>query len=212
MVDQVSEMLRSRILNGEIRPGTQLQEVPLAKSLDVSRNTVREAMRTLSAEGLVRYSVHRGVSVADLSAEDIAEIFRVRRMLELAAVEHASGRSENQYTALTDVIIAQKKAIAERDWPAHIGYDMTFHHLVVRFIGSNRLSQFHWNVLSELRLALAALDRTSRDLSHIPAEHQQILQHLAEGEQERARKLLGQHLGETEKRLIMTLQKRKAVQ
>ncbi len=211
MVEQVSEMLRIRILSGEIRPGTQLGEVPLARSLDVSRNTVREALRTLSAEGLLRYSVHRGVSVADLAAEDIVEIFRVRRLLELAAVEQATGLTGTAYTELNEAISSQRKAIAEGDWPAIVEHDMNFHRLLVGFIGSSRLSQFYWNILSELRLALAALDRTARDLSKIPHEHQRLVQYMADGEKDQALKLVEAHLAQTEQRLMSILLKRKNV-
>jgi DNA-binding GntR family transcriptional regulator len=64
VADQVASVLRQRILKGELRPGMPLQEVPLAASLGVSRNTMREATRILSLEGLLKRSVHRGVAVS----------------------------------------------------------------------------------------------------------------------------------------------------
>jgi len=72
VADQVASILRRRILDGELLPGTALQEVPMATSLGVSRNTVREATRILSLEGLLKRSAHRGVAVAQLSLEDVA--------------------------------------------------------------------------------------------------------------------------------------------
>src|SRR5206468_11246942 len=86
IADQVASILRRRILDGELLPGTALQEVPMATSLGVSRNTVREATRILSLEGLLKRSAHRGVAVAQLSLEDVAEIYRVRHLLEIPAV------------------------------------------------------------------------------------------------------------------------------
>ncbi len=71
VADQVASILRQRILDGELIPGTALQEVPMAASLGVSRNTVREATRILSLEGLLKRSAHRGVTVAQLSLEDV---------------------------------------------------------------------------------------------------------------------------------------------
>src|SRR5438876_1205630 len=62
VADQVASILRQRILKGELRPGMPLQEVPLAASLGVSRNTMREATRILSLEGLLTRSIHRGVA------------------------------------------------------------------------------------------------------------------------------------------------------
>src|SRR5207248_10971018 len=86
VADQVASILRQRILNGELRPGTPLQEIPLAASLGVSRNTMREAVRILCLEGLLVRSAHRGVAVERLSARDVREIYDLRRMFEMSAV------------------------------------------------------------------------------------------------------------------------------
>jgi len=83
VADQVASNLRQRVLNGELRPGTSLQEIPLAESLGVSRNTMREALRILSLEGLVKRNIHRGIAVAQLSLKDVHEIYHVRRLLEI---------------------------------------------------------------------------------------------------------------------------------
>src|SRR5207237_9285223 len=85
VADQVATVLRQRILDGELRPGTSLPEVPLASSLGVSRNTMREAMRILSLEGLLKRNLHRGVAVSQLSLCDVEEIYQLRRMLALPA-------------------------------------------------------------------------------------------------------------------------------
>src|SRR5207245_9566270 len=86
VADQVATVLRQRILDGELRPGTSLPEVPLASSLGVSRNTMREAMRILSLEGLLKRNLHRGVTVSQLSVRDGQEIYQLRRMMEIIAV------------------------------------------------------------------------------------------------------------------------------
>src|SRR5262249_6906058 len=89
IADQVADILRQRVLNGELRPGIHLQEIPLAEALGVSRNTMREAMRILSLEGLLKRSIHRGIAVAQLSLQDVQEIYHVRRVLEVSAVQAA---------------------------------------------------------------------------------------------------------------------------
>ena len=88
--DQVAALLRERIVRGELQPGTPLREVPLAASIGISRNTMREAIRALVHEGLVRHNVHRGVTVTKLTENDVADIYRVRRLLECAAVEKST--------------------------------------------------------------------------------------------------------------------------
>src|SRR2546430_13823742 len=100
VADQVASILRQRILKGELRPGMPLQEVPLAASLGVSRNTMREATRILSLEGLLKRSIHRGVAVSQLSLKDVEEIYHLRRMLEIPAVLTANTNKPGELAEL----------------------------------------------------------------------------------------------------------------
>ncbi len=89
----VGEKIRSQILDGKLRPGERLVEDKLSAELGVSRVPVREALRELSAEGLVRIERHRGASVAEVSPEMVTELVEVRALLEglnarLAAQRH----------------------------------------------------------------------------------------------------------------------------
>ena len=59
----VADALRDRILAGELRPGRPLREIALAASLDVSRNSLREGLRLLSAEGLITQIPNKGAAV-----------------------------------------------------------------------------------------------------------------------------------------------------
>ena len=87
--DQLASIVRARILNGTLAPGTPIREVTLAESLGVSRNTVREGVRLLLGEGLLEHRPHKGVAVATVDATDIVEIYGARRLLELKAVRGA---------------------------------------------------------------------------------------------------------------------------
>src|SRR5881296_363160 len=113
VADQVASILRRRILDGELLPGTALQEVPMATSLGVSRNTVREATRILSLEGLLKRSAHRGVAVAQLSLKDVAEIYQVRRLLEIPAVLAAKPDSTEVFSELRGSLEGYERAVDE---------------------------------------------------------------------------------------------------
>src|SRR5258707_4046236 len=89
VADQVASILRQRILDGELPPETALQEVPMATSLGVSRNTVREATRILSLERLLNRNAHTDVAVAQLSLGVVAEIYLPRHLLAITAVRAA---------------------------------------------------------------------------------------------------------------------------
>lgn len=89
----VSEQIRGRILDGTLKPGERLVEDRLSTELGVSRVPVREALRGLSAEGLVTLLPRRGATVVEVTPESVAELVEVRALLEglnarLAAQRH----------------------------------------------------------------------------------------------------------------------------
>ncbi|MFD2354243.1 CoA transferase [Nonomuraea ferruginea] len=84
--------LRRAITTGRLRPGAPIRQDALAEELQVSRVPLREALKTLQGEGLVRYEAHRGYSVETLSLGDLREVYRIRELLEEEAVRRAVAR------------------------------------------------------------------------------------------------------------------------
>jgi DNA-binding GntR family transcriptional regulator len=78
----VVEILREKILSGEIVAGQPLRQAALAKELNVSRIPVREALLQLEAEGLVAFEPHKGASATELCAAQVDELFDLRAMIE----------------------------------------------------------------------------------------------------------------------------------
>jgi DNA-binding GntR family transcriptional regulator len=90
--EDVAERLREAILHGELSPGQRLREEELSVRLEVSRGPVRDAFILLEREGLVRSSRNRGVSVVELTRNDLQEIYTLRSALEpLAITGHPAG-------------------------------------------------------------------------------------------------------------------------
>ncbi len=85
----VTTALRDAILSGELRPGERLLQEPLAEQLRVSRIPLRDALRRLEAEGLVRIGPRRGAEVASLTPADVREIYGIRIALEPELVRDA---------------------------------------------------------------------------------------------------------------------------
>ena len=82
----VTERLRANIVDGSLKPGSQLSEVELATGFGVSRGPVREALQRLVQEGLLRSESHRGVFVPVLTDEDVLDVYVAREALESAAI------------------------------------------------------------------------------------------------------------------------------
>jgi len=210
VADQVATLLRQRILEGEFRPGTQVQESPLASSLGVSRNTLREAIRILSLEGLVRRTPHRGAAVSQLSLHDVQEIYQLRRMLELPAVLAGRGANPGLLKEIRSTIEQYELAVRDRNWSRAVGHDLHFHSLLIRFHGNKRLESFYRNMLGELRVGMVLVDRThDNPLALIPV-HRKICQLLISGNLTQCAAVLEQHLEDSESRLIQIMQARAA--
>src|SRR5216684_5870791 len=208
IADQVASILRQRILDGELLPGTALQEVPMATSLGVSRNTVREATRILSLEGLLERSAHRGVAVTQLSLEDVAEIYRLRHLLEIPAVRAAKMEDSNVVTELRRALEGYEGAVEGVDWVRAVRFDLHFHTLLIRFHRNRRLESFYEKLLGELRMGMVLVDLRHDNPGGLVPVHRRIYQLLTRGETEECATLLAQHLRDSESRLTAIMDQR----
>jgi DNA-binding GntR family transcriptional regulator len=153
---QAERVLRELILDGALTPGTRLREVQLAAALGVSRNTLREALRGLAEQGLVTHHPHRGVVVTDLSAADVDDLYALRRVIELAALERVDGERIGVLREATEAFAA---ALERNDAVEALECDFRFHRILVGALDSARLAEAHERAQGELRLALLQLDR-----------------------------------------------------
>lgn len=200
---QVASAIRERILNGELPPGTPLREVELAASLGVSRNTVREGIRDLVNEGLLRHQVHRGVTVASLNAAQVHDLYGTRKVLESAALRFASVPSEEQLTRLNAYASDIQRAASAGAFAEIIDADFRFHGEVVALLGVQRISDLHRSSLAELRLELYRLDQGGAFRPGDWArQHREIVRLLGEGKRAAAARLIDEHLSRAESELV----------
>jgi DNA-binding GntR family transcriptional regulator len=195
--DQVVGALREAILLGTVPPGTPLREIPLAAEMGVSRNTVREALRVLAAEGLVRYELNRGAIVAQLSDRDIDELYQARFVLEAAGVTAllgggaAAAAALGRLAALVDRI---ESAFAAGDVVGVLAGDREFHDTLVAATGNARLCRAHAALQRELRLALSLAERSTQALGRPTDDHRTLLEALTRGPVRAAQSALRTHL------------------
>jgi DNA-binding GntR family transcriptional regulator len=208
VADQVASILRRRILDGELPPGTALQELPMAASLGVSRNTVREATRILSLEGLLKRSAHRGVAVAQLSLEDVAEIYQLRHILEIPAVLAAKIEDSDVLAEMRTALEGYEEAVEGMDWVRAVRFDLHFHTLLIRFHRNRRLESFYQKLLGELRMGMVLVDLRHDDPGGLVPVHRRIYQLLTHGEISECATLLAQHLRDSESRLTVVMDQR----
>ncbi len=203
-VDQLVTALRERILCGELAPGTRLREAAVSDASGVSRNTVREALLVLTGEGLVRHESHRGATVTALTADDVRDLYEVRRVLESAAIDFAASHAPVDLT-LVDAAFDRLAAAAVGEWLGLVDADLLFHARLVDLHRSSRLSRSFRAIEGELRLGFAIVAYVDQEFVRpqvIVDEHRALLELVRANDAAAAKALLTDHLVHYRDRLI----------
>lgn len=194
-----ASLLRDKILRGELAPGTPLREVVWAEALNVSRNTLREALRDLVAEGLVEHRAHHGASVRALTAVEISEIYTIRLTLELRGVVCSAYASREAMTGLVERVDAVQRAAMAGDWQQSGTASLEFHRHIVGFIGSPRLDDLFVSVAAQARLAFSLAHDARRFQEPWVARDVEICAMLCDGNRDGAARALELYLQESER-------------
>ena len=199
--EQVVSVLREQILTGALRPGAPLPEVGLSRRFGVSRNTIREAVRAVAREGLVNVDRNKTATVAELTDADIADLYKVRRLLELSAVADLEAVEDNDLArvdaACDRLVNVVTSAVAIDDWAAICEADLEFHKSIVALSTSPRLLRTFQSIRSELRFCLTLITAEERRMGRTDRlinEHREIRDAIVERNSAAARRLVGEHL------------------
>jgi DNA-binding GntR family transcriptional regulator len=205
-VDRVADELRRAVFDGELESGTPLREVAIAASLGVSRPTVREALTVLVAEGLATREPNRGVSVASPQAESVRDVCAARLVLEGAGIRHWSDATEEQRALVHSTLGAYIAAIkADVSYQELNGRHLAFHVSLVGLTGSPRLVAMQENLVVELKLALAQVDRIRRNAHDQADSHAALVRLLEREDLDAAYDFLVLHLADAQEEIIEAL-------
>ena len=203
LADGVYETLLEAIISGSLSGGMELNEVSLAKQLEVSRTPVHEAIRRLAADGLIEIGVNRKASVVSFRHDEITEVYEMRALLESEAARRAAERIDD---ALVQKLRAAADELSERsdslDWREQaLAFDIRFHEAIAVAAGNDRLRQD----IARYRLLVRALCRITGTLENLRAalvEHQEILEQIARHDEPGAAEAMRRHI---ERRLTAVL-------
>jgi DNA-binding GntR family transcriptional regulator len=138
--ERVYRSLRDHIVEGQLPPGTRLIELDLAQQFESSRTPVREALKRLSAEGLVSMDPARGMIVRDVDPVEAEEIYVIREVIDGLAGRLAAPRaSDDDLTKLHVLIDAQRDAVRDGDWLEMTRANRRYHEVIYRATGSHHL-------------------------------------------------------------------------
>lgn len=156
IADSLAREITQRITRGDLRPGQRLPETRLARQLDCSRNSLREAFRFLANDGLVTHIPNRGVFVRTLTAEAISEIYTYRRIVECAAVAE-SDLDSIDLSHLDTIITEARRAAEHDDWHVVGSLNAQVHLEFVALAGVDRLVEDIRPVIAQARIAFLSL-------------------------------------------------------
>ncbi|MCX2947956.1 GntR family transcriptional regulator [Lentzea sp. NEAU-D7] len=150
--ERVAEFVRTRVMEGDLPPGTRLSEEALRTALGVARNTLREAFRLLTRERLLVHEHSRGVFVRTPDVADIVDLYAARRVIEGGALNAWSTAPEEKRQAVRDAVRFQQESARAERWSDVATGNMRFHLAITGLAGSARLDEEVRRLLAEMRL------------------------------------------------------------
>ncbi len=211
--DLLAEEILNRIVEGEIPPGTPLRESMLARESGLARNTVREAIRILVADGLVQHYPNKGAAVCKLDGEDVMDLYRVRLMAELEGIRSVARLTPGQEAAFEQSLQSFEAAAGGSSASGLVAADLHFHTLLVDLAGSPRLDRLYRSILNEVRFGFSLLTAADREIDNprpLVDEHRAIYESLVAGDGEACAALLTEHLGHYKRRMVDLVRQRAA--
>jgi DNA-binding GntR family transcriptional regulator len=193
--EQALTALRRAITTGQLTPGTHLVETDLSEALQISRGTLREAMRQLQQEGLIAAGARGRLSVRHLDTKEIRDIFDVRAALESLAARELASR-EDRAGAVAEL----RKAVADMErWAAsnledRIEADLKFHRTMCLLTGNETLLHQWSSLEGSIRMSImfAGVDRALKNMD--AKRHYDIVDAIESGEGDTAAAAVRSHM------------------
>ena len=199
--DQAYNKIKIAISKGYIQKGSKLKEVSLANSLNMSRATVKGAIKRLVFEGLADFSPHKGASVVNPSLEEIKACFQVRAQLEKMAVSLAVHHlTPGDFTALYDLIQKEKQVFNARQIDRYYEINDAFHLLIAGKSANRVLVHYIRELIQKTTIYLILFDpfyQLVETGNTSPDEHETIITCLEQKNSARAEQAMEQHLTNT---------------
>ncbi|MFC5748522.1 GntR family transcriptional regulator [Actinomadura rugatobispora] len=207
---RVAGLLREQITDGLLAPGERLPEAELCSAARVSRNTLREAFRLLVQERLLEHRFNSGVFVRRLSVDDLADVYRVRRILECAGVREAAAAPPEALERIEAAVAEGERAARDGRWPQVGTADIRFHQAVGALCGSPRVDEAMRNLLAELRLVFHEMGSPREFHEPYLARNRLLADLMARGEVGAAERELLSYLDDAEAQLTAGYRRRDA--
>ncbi|OLE12245.1 MAG: hypothetical protein AUG89_08020 [Acidobacteria bacterium 13_1_20CM_4_56_7] len=206
--ERVYAHVHQKLATGELRGGQTVSELSLAKELGISRTPIREALSRLASEGIVEHASGRRLAIVRLTRQDIVDLYELREALEVYAVSKVARqlmqRAEiDRLQKLADSVLqlkdelnqSGKAELDEEKMHRFVVNDLAFHTMLIQMARNARILK----TVNETRLLIRvfSIERHGHNeglLEHIHRSHSEVVQAVAEGDPERAKRVISEHI------------------
>jgi len=193
--DRILKIIEAHIVSGAIKPGERLVEIELAKNLGTSKSPVREALKKLEGEGIVRLIPRKGYFVRDINRKSIEDFVDIMIVIEPAIAGYALKRKNAAICKAIDEILSEmKQTLRKKDYAPYVALNDRFHGLFVNLTENEWFIKF-FSALHKQADMLRSLSLYSRDrFSRSIEEHQAIAGAFLAGDEKMLEKAVRHHI------------------
>ncbi|MBK5253750.1 MAG: GntR family transcriptional regulator [Peptostreptococcaceae bacterium] len=194
-------LIRKDILSGSIKSGAKLTEQSICEKYNVSRTPVREGLRQLENEGLIENIPNRGAFVIGLNNQDISDMFELRRIAEVQAIEWAIERmSTKVIDPLEETFEFMEFYTLKNDIDKVLNINTTFHGILYQATGNKMLQQMLTSYQVYLKHSAPSASISDDYLTTILAEHKAIFEAVKSKNIAAGKKAMDYHMVQTKLR------------
>ena len=195
--EEVTNRLRDMIVSLRLPPGERIQEMEVAQLLGVSRTPVREAIKVLTAEGLVELLPLRGAIVKAFSAKDARDMLEVIALLETYAGERACQADPARIDAILQMHQEMKRLFEARQRLAYFALNQRIHEALIALADNDTLSMTHATLSKRMRSLRYSGNSTPENWTAAMSEHEQMMVALAARDGQALSRIMGEHIRNT---------------
>ncbi len=203
-VQKIVLAVTAAVRAGQLAPGQRLMEADFAARLGASRSSVREAFRRLTADGLLGFEPHRGVTVRMLSRREVDNLFVVRGALEALAVRLALPTLRQAPARLLALQADMDRAVEASDMPAFTQANAAFHALFAEAADNPLLSETLTRLSNSIYWLQFRMLVDRRRVFDSHAEHRRVAEAILAGDTDAAETAMREHV-DSSRRLVQKL-------
>ncbi|MEM7124813.1 MAG: GntR family transcriptional regulator [Chloroflexota bacterium] len=201
--ENVIDVIRQSIIDGDLAPGSELNQAQIAEKLGVSRGPVREALGRLEQEGLIRVTAYKRVFITPLDRRYVEELYSVRAALETMALERSIDRvTPENLEKLEQIVDEMRTAARNNEEQRLVNLDLSFHEQIVTMADHN-LAMTLWQRLTVgVKRCIRTQHSSYTFLDEVVGTHPTIVTAIADRDKIAATQILREHITESAETII----------